>query len=79
MGKNTLYDMSKDPGEKINVLKDHPEVAERMLQSYVKWWDSVRPLMINEDASLETGKPFIEQFEKQKTDIGIPDWEAPEL
>ena len=71
--------MSKDPGEELNVLKDHPEVAKRMLQSYDKWWDSVRPLMINEDASLDTGKPFIEQFEKQKADIGIPDWQAPEL
>ena len=79
VGKNTLYDISKDPGEATNVLNEHPEVAERMLQAYDKWWDSVRPLMINEDAPLDTGKPFIEQFEKQQKEDGIPQWSSPEL
>ena len=79
VGKDQLYDLSKDPGETTNVLKEHPETAERMLMAYEKWWDSARPLMVNEDAPLDTGKPFIEQFEKQQTERGIPDWTPPEL
>jgi arylsulfatase len=79
VGKDQLYDLSKDPGETTNVFKEHPETVERMLIAYDKWWDSVRLLMVNEDAPLDTGKPFIEQFEKQKTQQGIPDWTPPEL
>jgi len=41
---------------------------------YSVWCDEVRPLMVNEDASLETGKSFIEQFNKQKETIGLPKW-----
>jgi hypothetical protein len=31
-------------------------------------------MMVNEDASLDTGKPFREQFEKQEAEMGIPLW-----
>jgi arylsulfatase A-like enzyme len=79
VGTDQLYDLSKDPGETTNVIKDYPETAERMLMAYEKWWESVRPLMVNEDAPLDTGKPFIEQFEKQKAAQGIPAWTPPEL
>jgi arylsulfatase len=79
VGTDQLYDISADPGETTNVLKEHPETAERMLKAYGKWWDSVRPLMVNEDASLDTGKPFIEQFEKQRKKEGIPNWTPPKL
>jgi arylsulfatase A-like enzyme len=44
------------------------------VKAYSKWWDEVRPMMINEDASLDTGKPFIERFNRQKKDQGIPLW-----
>ncbi len=30
--------------------------------------------MVNEDAPLDTGKPFIERYEEQKKDKGIPRW-----
>ena len=79
VGPNELYDLSKDPGETTNVIKQHPETAKRMLKAYEKWWDEVRPYMINEDAPLDTGKPFIEQFEKQQKEQGIPNWTPPAL
>lgn len=50
-----------------------------MLAAYDKWWDEVRPLMINEDASLDQEPPFIIEFELQKKTKGIPDWTAPQL
>jgi hypothetical protein len=31
-------------------------------------------MMTNEDAILDTGKPFIERFERQKNERGIPLW-----
>ncbi len=45
-----------------------------MLKAYSHWWDEVRPMMINEDASLDTGKPSIERFNRQKKNQGIPLW-----
>jgi arylsulfatase len=47
-----------------------------MLREYSLWWDEVRPMMVNEDASLETVKPFVEQFNKQKETSGIQNWKA---
>jgi arylsulfatase len=79
VGKDQLYDIENDPGEEDNVIAENPEVAERMLAAYDRWWDEVRPLMINEDAPLDVEKPFIVQFNKQKEETGIPDWISPEI
>jgi len=79
VGKDSLYDIQKDPGEATNVIAAHPEVAAEMLKAYDGWWAEVRPLMVNEDASLDTGKPFVEQFNKQKAAGGIPDWVPPAI
>ena len=79
VGKKDLYDIDADPGETKNVIDENPAVAEKMLKAYDGWWQEVRPLMVNEDATLDTGKPFVELFEKQKAAGGIPDWKAPEL
>ncbi len=73
-----LHDIDNDPGEQKNVIEQHPEVARKMLKAYEAWWDEVRPLMINEDASLNSPKPFRIQFEKQKKTTGIPDWNPPQ-
>ena len=74
-----LFDIDKDPGEKTNVISANPEITAEMRKAYEAWWKEVRPLMINEDASLDTGKPFIEQFNKQKAAGGIPEWVPPEI
>jgi arylsulfatase A-like enzyme len=74
VGTNELYDIKTDPGQQKNVAKDNPEIVTKMLKAYESWWDEVRPMMVNEDASLDTGKPFREQFDKQKKDKGIPSW-----
>ncbi|WDE96522.1 arylsulfatase [Lentisphaera profundi] len=74
-----LYNIEKDPGEKKDVSQEYPEIAAEMLKSFDAWWLEVRPLMVNEDAPLDTGKPFIEQFDKQKAQSGIPAWKEPKL
>ena len=74
-----LYDIEYDPGEKNNVIKAHPEVVRNMQKAYDAWWDEVRPLMINEDASLDKEHPFIVQFELQNQATGIPDWTPPQF
>jgi len=76
VGKDELYDINEDPGEQNNVAEENPEVVASMLREYSLWWDEVRPMMVNEDASLKTGKPFVEQFNKQKETSGIQNWKA---
>jgi len=79
VSNKALYDIENDPGEKKNVIKAHPEVVRNMQAAYDAWWDEVRPLMINEDASLDVEAPFIVQFELQKKTTGIPGWIPPQL
>ena len=69
-----LYDLENDPGQKTDVSKQNPEVVAKMVASFDKWWDEVRPMMVNEDASLEVPKPFRELYKKQKSSGGIPKW-----
>jgi arylsulfatase A-like enzyme len=74
-----LYDIEKDPGETTNAARANPEVVKEMRAAFDAWWDEVRPLMINEGATLKTGKPFRDQYRKQEASTGIPDWVEPEL
>ncbi|WP_037254759.1 arylsulfatase [Rhodopirellula europaea] len=74
-----LYDLKADPGETTDVADSHPEIVTRMLTAFDTWWDEVRPLMVNEDAPLDVGKPFRDQFLKQKEETGIPRWSPPSL
>ena len=74
-----LYDIQNDLGEENDVAKEHPEVVEELRAAFDVWWDEVRPMMVNEDATLDTPRSFEEQFEKQKASTGIPDWIKPDL
>ena len=73
-----LYDLEADPGETQNVLNDFPEVAEEMRQAYDRWWDKVRPGMVNEEVPLAAERPYHRWYEEQKRVSGIPKWQAPE-
>ena len=73
-GKDELYNIDTDPGEQNNVASQNPEVVKEMLKVFDAWWIEIKPMLVNEDASLDTGKPFIEQFKKQKKEKGIPQW-----
>jgi arylsulfatase len=74
-----LYDIENDPGETKDVAAEYPEVTSQLSQAFDNWWVEVRPLMVNEDATLDVPKPFLEQFNKQNQESGIPDWDSPEI
>jgi hypothetical protein len=38
-----LYDIKKDPGQKTNVIEDHPEVAEQIRAAHKEYWKHVTP------------------------------------
>lgn len=38
-----LYDIQNDPGEKVNVIADHPEVAEKLRADFERYWQRVTP------------------------------------
>ena len=38
-----LYNVSKDPSQKVNVIKKHPKVAKRLKQFYEEWWAELEP------------------------------------
>lgn len=76
VGKDALYDIENDPGEKQDVIEENQDVALEMKRAYDEWWAEVRPLFVNEDASLDVRKPFAEEFEKQQSTTEIPDWES---
>ncbi|MDB6174944.1 MAG: arylsulfatase family protein [Chthoniobacteraceae bacterium] len=45
-----LYDLQSDPGEKTNVIADHPAEVEMLRATYDRWWSAVQPMLINEEA-----------------------------
>lgn len=79
VGKESLYDILADPGEQTNVVDDHPEVVEELLEAYDGFWKRARPLLVNEDAPLDVEKPFEANYLRQKEAEGIPAWEVPSL
>ena len=61
-----LFDVKQDPGEKTDVSGEHPEVVKELDRAYDKWWESVQPGMVNENAAAEPkSSPFRELYERQ--------------
>ena len=60
-----LYDIKADPGEKHNVIDQHPEVVAQMRAAYDRWWEEVLPCLVNEDAIGPAVNPFKELYWKQ--------------
>ncbi len=65
VGPEKLYDMEKDPGQKTNVIEQHPQVAKQMLAAYDEWFKGALPNMVNEDAPLTGHNTFKLMFWKQ--------------
>jgi arylsulfatase len=64
-GKWELYDVKVDGGEKKDVAADHTEVVEELSAAYDKWWDSLKPYLVNEDAVGPKVNPFKALYWKQ--------------
>jgi arylsulfatase A-like enzyme len=72
----SLYDISNDPSETIDVANSHPEVVEKLRKSFDQWWESVIPLMVNEDLPkvVPEDQPLAIRYNKQLKETGIPEW-----
>jgi len=60
-----LFDLQKDFGEEHNVIAAHPDVAKELAAEYDRWWASVTPLLVNEQAVGPKVNPYHELFWKQ--------------
>jgi arylsulfatase len=60
-----LYDLKADPGEKTNVMAEHPEVVANLRAAYDKWWSNVQPVLVNENVVGPKMNPMKELYWKQ--------------
>ncbi|MDZ4818906.1 MAG: arylsulfatase [Planctomycetota bacterium] len=60
-----LYDLKADPGQKVDVIGQHPEVVARLRKDYDKWWNEIQPLLVNENAEGPMVNPYKELYWKQ--------------
>ena len=74
-----LYDILNDPGEAHNLSAKKPEVVQTMQAAYDKWWDEVRPYMVNEGKQKVDPNPYHVNYQLQVKQGGIPAWEEPVL
>ncbi|TWT93780.1 arylsulfatase [Stieleria varia] len=51
-----LFDMNSDPGQKINVASDHPEVVARLTKFYDDWWTELEPTF-SQSTAISLGHP----------------------
>lgn len=79
VNNDELYDVIKDQGQQTNIASEYPEVVQEMRTAYQAWWDTVRPLMVNEMVPLAEEKPFWVEYEKQQEEGEIKQWKRPSL
>lgn len=60
-----LYDLKADPGEKNNVIAEHPEVVVTLRAAYDQWWNDVQPMLVNENVVGPKMNPMKELYWKQ--------------
>lgn len=60
-----LFDLKADPGQKTDVADKHPDVVQKLAGEYDRWWDSVQPQMVNEDAVPPAENSFKTLFNQQ--------------
>ncbi|MFT7639881.1 MAG: arylsulfatase A-like enzyme, partial [Pirellulaceae bacterium] len=53
---NELFDMTKDPSQKMNVAKDNPKVVARLTKFYDQWWEELLP-SFSKNAAIYLGHP----------------------
>ncbi len=73
VGRDELYDMEADPGQKANVIGEHADVAKMMTEAYEKFWEETRSLMVNEKVPMSKVRPYHVAYKAQMEAGGIPD------
>lgn len=57
-----LFRVATDPGEKSDVAKDHPTIVADLDRQYDRWWDEIKPMLVNERAQGPKVNPFHERY-----------------
>lgn len=60
-----LFDVKADPGETTDVADKNPNVVKELTTAYDKWWASLPPLLVNENAIGPKENPYKELYWKQ--------------
>ena len=60
-----LFDLKADPGEEHDLAAAQPAVVQQLEQQYDKWWASVQPQLVNENAVIPAGNAFHELYRQQ--------------
>lgn len=60
-----LFDLTTDPGEKLDLAAQQPSVLSELEKSYDAWWNSIQPQLVNESAIGPAQNPFQTLFEQQ--------------
>ncbi len=71
--KKELYAIDDDPGQENNIIKEHPEVVERLTAFYDEWW---------EDVSEDFGTPariIVGHEAESPSFLNAHDWIAPNM
>ena len=65
VNNSELYDLQHDPGEKHNVIADHPDAVKKLRAAYDEWWKSILPHLENENVVGPKENPFKDLYRKQ--------------
>jgi arylsulfatase A-like enzyme len=56
VGKDELYDISKDPGQQNNIAAQYPQILKKLSAYYERWWENVEadvngyvPILVGSD------------------------------
>jgi len=60
-----LFDLSKDYGQRNDVIRQHPEIAEQLGIAFDQWWADCLPMLENEKVVGPKLNPFAELYWKQ--------------
>ncbi len=72
-----LFDLWEDYGEQTDLAQKRPEVVESLASEFEKWWQSARPMMVNEEAPLAAENSYWTLFRKQFGSLpALPEAEA---
>jgi len=72
-----LYDLQSDPGEKSNVIDQHPEVVLQLRATYETWWKDVQPMLVNENLDGPAQNPLKVLYWQQFGGGPAPEEKAP--
>ncbi len=66
-----LYNIADDPGQKIDVAAEHPEIVKALREHYEAWWARTEPL------SREFPAIHLGSMHESPVYLGCEDWVAP--